>query len=90
MLGFSNTASSIGPLPVQLTPFGAPGCSARVSLDATSFLVGSGGVATYNFTVPNNQAFIGMQIFTQALALDAGINAMGAVTSDAAVATAGL
>jgi len=90
VFGFSNTVSGIGPLPVQLTVFGAPGCSARVSLDATAFLVGSGGSATYTLNTPSNPLFVGMQLHTQGLVLDPGINALGSVTSDAATATVGL
>jgi hypothetical protein len=90
VFGFSNTVSGLGPLPVALSSFGAPGCSARVSLDATSLLVGSGGTATSNFTTPGNPLLVGLRVFTQALVLDPGRNAMGAVTSDAATATVGL
>jgi PKD repeat protein len=84
MVGFSKTTSGFGPLPLDLTPLGAPGCSGRVSPDVTLFLAGAANAATWNLTVPNVPAFIGQLLYNQALVLDPGFNTLGAVVSDAA------
>jgi PKD repeat protein len=84
MTGFSNTTSGFGALPLDLTGFGAPGCFGRVSPDATLFLFGAANSATWSFGVPNAPFFIGLVMYNQALVLDPGFNALGAVASDAA------
>jgi PKD repeat protein len=84
MVGFSNTTSGFGPLPLDLAPLGAPGCSGRVSPDVTLFLSGAANAATWALTVPNVPTFIGTVLYNQALVLDPAINALGAVVSDAA------
>jgi PKD repeat protein len=89
MLGFSRTFSNLGPLPASLAPFGAPGCSARVSADAVSLLLGAGNQATFTWTLPNNGVFLGMRLYNQALALSPGTNALGGVLSDAAMLVIG-
>jgi len=83
MVGFSNTTSTFGPLPLDATAFGAPGCFGRVSPDATAFLIGGGNTASWNFGVPNAAGLIGLLLFNQALVPDPGFNALGAVFSDA-------
>jgi PKD repeat protein len=82
--GVSNTISSVGPLPVDLTILGMPGCAGRVSLDLTDFVVGVGTAATWNITFPNNPVFSGLLFYNQAFVLDPAANAFGFVTSDAA------
>lgn len=84
MIGFSNTASAFGALPLSLASFGAPGCFGRVSPDATSLLLGAGNTANWTFPVPNNGALSGLTLFQQVLVLDAAANAGGFVTSNAA------
>ncbi len=81
--GFSNTISVFGPLPFDATPFGAPGCSLRVSTEAVLFLQGAGNSAVWNFTIPNDAVFIGQLFFNQALVIDPAANALGSVASDA-------
>jgi len=90
MFGLSNSTSTFGPLPFDMTPFGAPGCSGRVSPDATRFLIGAGGSASLTFPIPNQGGLLGFTFYTQGLVLDPGHNALGAVTSDAALAVIGL
>lgn len=90
LIGFSNTMSGFGPLPLDLTSFGASGCFARVSADATVFVLGSGGAAVLAMNTPNDPGMIGLQYYTQALVLDSTLNALGASMSDAAVAVVGL
>ncbi len=89
LIGFSRTQGPLGALPTSMAPFGAPGCFARVSPDANNVVIGAGNVATVNFTVPNAPAFVGLQLFTQALSLDSAANALGAVFSDAAALVIG-
>ena len=84
MTGFSNTNSVFGPLPFDVTIYGAPGCFGRVSTDATTLLLGAGNTASWGFSIPNNPALSGVKMFNQALVLDPGFNALGAVLSDAA------
>jgi PKD repeat protein len=84
MLGFSRTTSGFGPLPLDLAPLGAPGCSGRVSPDATMFLTGASNAAAWSLTVPNAPIFVGQVLYNQALVLDPTVNALGAVVSDAA------
>ncbi len=83
-LGLSNTSSVFGPLPVDLTAFGAPGCFGLVSPDSNAVLIGAGGSATYNLNLPNLPALLCTQIFNQAFVIDPAANALGGVLSDAA------
>lgn len=90
MTGFSNTISAFGFLPLDLGLYGAPGCAGRVSPDATSFLIGTGNVANFGFAIPNAPGLAGLQMYHQALVLDPGRNALGAVVSDAAAIQLGM
>jgi PKD repeat protein len=83
LTGFSNTTSAFGALPVDLGTFGAPGCSGRVSPDATLFLLGAGNTANWVFNLPNAPGLIGLMMYQQALVLDPGFNALNLVASDA-------
>lgn len=89
VLGFSRTSSVFGPLPLDLGLFGAPGCPARVSPDATLLILGTGGTASYSLALPNIPGLLCGQFYTQGLALDAAANAAGFVSSDAAAALIG-
>lgn len=84
LVGFSRTVAAVGPLPFDLGPFGATGCAARVSPDAVSVAVGASNAINYSLPIPNAAAFVGIKLFTQALAIDPAANALGGVTSDAA------
>jgi len=84
MIGFSNTVSGFGPLPLNLAAFGATGCFGRVSPDATNFLIGASNTASWVFGVPAAPALSGLTLYQQALVLDAAANAGGFVTSNAA------
>jgi hypothetical protein len=89
LLGFSNTTSSFGPLPFDMAAVGAPGCFGRVRPDSSTLLFGSGGAATLQLAIPNRPAFAGMRFYTQAMVLQAGLNALGVAASDAVAATIG-
>jgi hypothetical protein len=77
------------PAPIDLGIIGMPGCPLRISADVTATVVGAGNSATLLFPVPNNPTLIGVQIFTQALSLDIGLNPFGFAISDAAVMLVG-
>ncbi len=89
LVGFSRTTASVGALPFDLAPFGAAGCLARVSPDATNTVAGAGTTLNVNFGIPNAAGLIGVKFFTQALVLDPAANTLGGVTSDAAAMIVG-
>ncbi|MCA8953446.1 MAG: PKD domain-containing protein [Planctomycetes bacterium] len=83
MIGVSDTISPFGPLPLPLGPFGMPGCTAYASPDANVLMLGAGGSAQFTLALPNNPTFAGIHYYMQTLVLDPGVNAQGAVVSDA-------
>ena len=89
MLGFSRTSSAFGPLPLDLTAFGAPGCFGNVRPDATNLIIGLGGRATWNLSIPASASLLCTQFYSQALVSDAAANLLGFVTSDAAAGIIG-
>ena len=74
---------------MDLTFLGMPGCALRVSLDAIEGVVGSGNQAQYALTIPARPELVGLQLFQQAIVLDPGVNAFGAVLSAASRAVVG-
>ncbi|MFQ5506095.1 MAG: hypothetical protein ACE5F1_15060, partial [Planctomycetota bacterium] len=85
-LGASNAAFGVIPLPLALTPFGAPGCSLRVSMDFLQARVSSGagdgnGVASFSWTLPPQTVLRGHSLYLQALVFDTSGNNMGLTTS---------
>ncbi|MEY4672540.1 MAG: hypothetical protein RL148_324 [Planctomycetota bacterium] len=83
ILGFSSTSSLFGPLPLDLTFFGMPGCFARASTDSTNFLAGFGNSVTWTLPLPANPGLAGLKVYQQALVLDPTANTFGGVMSDA-------
>lgn len=88
-VGWSNTLSPVGPLPLDLTPFGAPGCRLHTSLDVTQVLFGSNGQAQWSTFVPVDPALLWLRFYTQALAFDPAANAAGWVAGDAGAGVVG-
>ncbi|MCA8948744.1 MAG: PKD domain-containing protein [Planctomycetes bacterium] len=84
MTGFSNTTSILGPLPAPLAAYGAPGCDLLVSPDANLLLLGASNACVWSFAVPPTTSLIGLILYNQAVVLDPGFNAAGAVGSDSA------
>jgi hypothetical protein len=82
--GTSNTTSTLGPLPVDLTVIGMPGCSLRTSLDLTDTLFTFGQVASWSLGIPNQTTLLGAQFYQQAFVFDLPFNAFGGTMSDAA------
>jgi len=83
LIGTSRTTSALGPLPLDLAPFGAPGCMLRVDPLLGGVTTGSNGQAVFATAVPNDPAFLCLPFFGQALAFDPTANAVGWVSSDA-------
>lgn len=75
--------------PIDLAFLGMPGCPLYESADSTLTIVGTGNQASLSFPIPNNVAFLGFQIYSQALSLDFAANPFGFAISDAAVALIG-
>jgi hypothetical protein len=76
-------------LPVDLTPFGAPGCAARVSVDLAFPLSNNAGAATWSFPIPAWSSLVGSHFYQQALVLDPGANLLQLTTSNAGDGTIG-
>jgi hypothetical protein len=90
MTGFDGASSALGPLPIDLGPFGMPNCFANVSPSTALAVFGSGNAAQFVLTVPNAPQLVGITIRQQALVPDqASLSAAAAVVSDAARATVG-
>jgi hypothetical protein len=77
-LGLDSTA------PVDLSPYGMPGCSALVAVACYSLATASGGSAELSMAVPNTTSLAGAHIFEQAFAVEPGANAAGVVVSNGA------
>lgn len=82
--GISNNSSSLGFLPLDLAPFGMPGCFLRTSMELTDGLLTFGTTASWSLNIPNNVALLGSQFYQQAFVFDPGLNAFGGAMSDAA------
>lgn len=79
-VGFWNGA----PLPVSLTPAGAPGCVVAIDVASTWFqATAADGTATFAFTVPNQPSLVGFWVYFQAGVFDPARNALGFATSQA-------
>jgi hypothetical protein len=82
--GASNTTSTFGPLPVDLTPFGMAGCFLRTSLDLTDALFTFGPIASWSLNIPNQGSLLGAQFYQQAFVFDLTLNPFGGAMSNAA------
>lgn len=88
ILGLSNSTSPLlGALPVDFTPYGAPGHKLRVSNDGVLFGLGtpSGTSFTgqFSMSIPGGTAFVGLALYEQVAYLDPGLNALGGGLSPA-------
>lgn len=90
MVGWTNTVSVFGPLPFDMAGIGAPGCQGRVSPDISILGIGAAGVVDFTLAVPNSPAFISLEVFTQGLVIDPGVNGLGATVSDAVALVVGM
>jgi hypothetical protein len=88
LTGASNTVSALGPLPIDLSILGMTNCRLRVSPDL--LLPMSRNPPRAQMLIPNDPALAGALFHQQALLLDSGANAFGAVLSHAATGMIGM
>ncbi len=88
VLGSSSQADPYGPLPRDLSPFGAPGCTQYASVDMFWAGTAVNAVATTSIDIPAVSVLLGWSSHLQAIVPDA-TNAAGFVVSDALTATLG-
>lgn len=82
--GTSNVNSSLGPLPLDMTPFGITNCFLRASPDLLTTLVGGGGTASWSLAIPNTPQVLGVQLWQQPLVFDPPQNPFGGVLGNTA------
>ncbi|MCA8950776.1 MAG: PKD domain-containing protein, partial [Planctomycetes bacterium] len=82
--GVSSSTSPLGPLPLDTTALGAPGCFLRASPDVGLLISGASSTAQWNLAIPSSPALACALFFQQAVVFDPGHNAAGAVASNAA------
>ncbi|MCA8974044.1 MAG: hypothetical protein KDC98_04945 [Planctomycetes bacterium] len=70
--------------PTPLAQYGMPGCFQHISLDNAMLVLGQNNQAKFELPIPNWPGLVGLHFHNQAVVLDAGVNAVGAVLSDAA------
>lgn len=87
-IGISNTTSNLGPLPIDLSVLGAPGCFARISPDLSQFGFGASNLVSFSTAIPNDPYFLSISIYTQAFPFSS-VNTFGLIASDAAQAVIG-
>jgi hypothetical protein len=82
--GFSASSWAGRPLPLDLGPFGAPGCPLRVAPFVWfPFSAGPAGTQRWRLPIPNDPRLAGLSFYNQALVLDPAANPLGVVLSDA-------
>jgi len=84
-IGLSDSSSPLGPLPLNLQPFGfGAGCNLLTSADNTALLSLSGGTGSFPVPIPASGVLIGLDGFFQAFSIDpaatGGIAASNGVT----------
>lgn len=67
---------------LDLGTIGMPDCRQYLSLDSALVFVPTAGSASFTFNVPNDQGLNGVHVFLQAAALSAGVNQLGALSSN--------
>lgn len=90
LLGASSTTWLGNPLPLDLTPFGGPGCSVLASPDVTfPGVTNAFGIETYRFNVPSDPALVDVELYHQVFVGDPQANGLGAAVSSAIAARIG-
>lgn len=89
LLGFSRMWWGPIPLPFPLRFIGMDGCDLLVSIDWTTPVNVSGTTATWCLRIPDSASLIGGKFYQQIFVSDPGVNALGAVVSDALCSTIG-
>ena len=83
LLGHSTQAWAGVPLPLDLTPLGATGCSLLCSGLFNFAGVGLGGTGFFNLGIPNDPALSGARILLQAIVPDTPANNLGLTFTNA-------
>jgi hypothetical protein len=84
-------ATGISPsTPLDLGMFGMPGCNGLVLSPTAEFAPVAGGSAVWQLNVPNSASLVGVHLYQQALVLEPGVNAAGAVISNGVDLVAGV
>ncbi len=90
IVGVSKTVDGSTPLPFGLAPLGMPGCSQFVGdFILVQLLVAAATPVPWSITLPNDNGFVGFQLFPQVVVPDAGANPLGVIVSNAGEATIG-
>jgi len=89
-VGFDNTMTPLGPTPLSLSLFGAPGCSLLLDSLATMFVANLGGNGNFVMGIPNFPGLTGIALYHQALVFAPGFNSLGAVVSNGGEGVIGL
>lgn len=82
--GTSNVNSSLGPLPLDMTPFGITNCLLRASPDFLTTLVGGGSTSSWSLAIPNTPQVLGVQLWQQPFVFDPPQNPFGGVLGNTA------
>ena len=89
-IGVSNTKMGTFNLPLDLAPFGAAGCTVLMSADVgLGVKTNTTGRASFKISVPNDKTLVGIQVYFQAMVVDAGANSLGLAFSNAATVKVG-
>jgi hypothetical protein len=91
VLGFSNTSVRGAPLPLDLTPLGAPGCQLLVSDDLAVPIANRPTATTARWTtnIPYIPALLGVDLYQQAVSCDPTANPLGLSMSNGSRASIG-
>ncbi len=82
LVGFSNTLSPLGVLPLNLAPFGlGAGCNLLCSGEATNLYPMNGATGSVTFNLASDPAFSGLQFYYQFGSIDPAVTGGFAVTN---------
>lgn len=86
--GLSTTsAPGLGPLPFDLTPLGAPGCSIFNDFGTSALGFHGGTAAEFRLAIPNIPGLVGVEFANQGFVSDPTVNALGITVSNSGIAT---
>ena len=83
IFGFSRTQYGAVTLPLDLTPYSAPGCTLYVSMDVLFPLTVAGGKSTWSLAVPPDSGLLGFRFYQQGVVFEAGANVHNAILTNA-------
>jgi hypothetical protein len=89
VFGYSATSWNGAPLPQDLASFGMPGCLVHCSVDLGLTGINPFGTLVTSLPLAADPATLGTTFYAQAVSLDAGVNALGAVVSNGLALTIG-